>query len=376
MPVAWMRILYHHRTLADGAEGIHISAMVEAFRALGHEVHLCGAAEGSHPQPGRIAAFKARLPAVAFEAASIAYNVAEYAAVRRSIHEWSPDLIYKRHARYDVGALIAARRAGVRTVLEVNAVFSERPYRDFEPQALNALASRMEAAALAAATIVVAVSSPMAEQVQRLSGRPAIVIPNGADPQAFDPEVVAPAVGPWSGGGMLLGWSGGLRAWHGLDLLLDALARLSADVRLLVVGDGPARAEVEARARSLGLSSRVFITGLVPRAAMPAYVAAMDIGVVADERTGVASPMKLLEYMAMGKAVVAPDLPNIRDIVTDGQTGLLFGPGRADLLDRAITQLADGHLRQRLGQAARALIVGKRNWRAIAADVLARSSRQ
>jgi glycosyltransferase involved in cell wall biosynthesis len=97
----------------------------------------------------------------------------------------------------------------------------------------------------------------------------------------------------------------------------------------------------------------------------------MDVGVVADERTGVASPMKLLEYMAMGKAVAAPNLPNIRDVLTQGRNGLLFEPGRADDLSSAISRLSDRHLRQPLGQAARDLVVRQRNWRAIAVHVLA-----
>jgi glycosyltransferase involved in cell wall biosynthesis len=365
-----MRILYHHRTLADGAEGIHITSMVDAFRALGHEVRVCGAAATSGSQASRAAAVKAWLPGVAFEGASIAYNAPEYFSTRRIIREWRPDLLYKRHARYDVGPLLCARRSHVPIVLEVNAVYSERPYRDFEPQALQPLASRLERAALQLASTVIAVSSPMAAQVARLSGRDAVVVPNGADPTIFDPAAVAPASGPWTGDGLILGWSGGLRAWHGLDLLLEALALLPPHVRVLIVGDGPARPAVEARAAQLGVLHRVFITGLVPRAAMPAYVAAMDIGVVADEQTGVASPMKLLEYMAMGKAVVAPDLPNIRDVVTHDQTGLLFRPGCADDLSGAVTRLGDAPYRQRLGIAARALIVDERNWDAIASLAL------
>jgi glycosyltransferase involved in cell wall biosynthesis len=366
-----MRILYHHRTLADGAEGIHIASMVDAFRALGHEVRVCGATAAPGRKATRAATLKARLPGVAFEAASVAYNLPEYLAMRRAIREWRPDLLYKRHARYDVGPVLAARRASLPTVLEVNAVYSARPYRDFEPQVLQPIAACLERVALRAATTVMAVSSPMAAQVQRLAGRAAIVVPNGADPIAFDPATVTPATGPWSDGGLLLGWSGGLRAWHGLDLLLEALAGLPTDVRLLIVGDGPARADVEAQALRLGLDKRIFITGLLPAAAMPSYVAAMDVGVVAHERTGVASPMKLLEYMAMGKAVVAPDLPNIRDVLTAERTGLTFAAGRAEDLRTAIERLTDEALRHRLGQAARDMIVRERNWHAIAAQVLA-----
>jgi glycosyltransferase involved in cell wall biosynthesis len=368
-----MRILYHHRTLADGAEGIHITAMVEAFRALGHEVRIAGAATADGGGASSAAAVKAWLPGVAFEAASVAYNGPEYLAVARAIRAWRPHFIYKRHARWDLGPLVAATRAGCPVVLEVNAVYSERPYRDFEPQSLQGLAKRMERAALRRAGTVIAVSSPMAAQVERLAGRAALVVPNGADPMLFDPARVTPAQGAWTsaGEGLVLGWSGGLREWHGLDLLLDAAALLPATTRVLIVGDGPARGAVEAKAASLGLEARVFVTGLVQRRQMPALVGAMDVGVVADERTGVASPMKMLEYMAMAKAVVAPDLPNIRDVIRHDENGLLFRPGDAGALAAAVATLGDRHRRAGLGMAARSTILAERNWRAIAAKVIA-----
>ncbi len=368
-----MRILYHHRTLADGAEGIHITAMVDAFRALGHEVRVCGPDPAAGRRGSSTAAVKAWLPAVAFEAASVAYNVPEYLAMRQAIRGWRPQLLYKRHARWDLGPLIAANRAGCPVVLEVNAVYSERPYRDFEPQAMHSLAARLERAALRRASLVLAVSSPMAEQVQSVAGRSAWVVPNGADPAFFDPAHAAPATGPWTSpdAGLTLGWSGGLREWHGLDLLLEAAALLPDTTRLLIIGDGPARAAVEAKARSLGLESRVFITGLVDRADMPAYLAAIDVGVVADERTGVASPMKMLEYMAMGKPVVAPDLANIRDVVRDRETGLLFAAGRADALAAALMTMHEGpDVRQALGANGRQAVLHGRNWLAIARSII------
>jgi glycosyltransferase involved in cell wall biosynthesis len=370
-----MRILYHHRTLGDGAEGIHIAAMVAAFRSLGHEVRVVGPAAMQDARAGRAARIKAWLPGAAFEAATLAYNLPERRELGRVIADWRPDLLYKRHARYDVGALLAARAAGVPSILEVNVVYSARPYRDFEPQALQPIAMRVERTAFRAATHVIAVSSPLAAQVRALSGRTAAVEPNGADPELFDPERVQPRGGPWTeGNGLVLGWTGGLRDWHGLELLLRAARH--AGGKVLLVGDGPARPAVEATADALGIADRVFVTGSVTRADMPGYIAAMDVGVVADERTGVASPMKLLEYMAMGRAVVAPDLDNIRDIVTHGQDGLLFTPGDPAALAEAVTRLADAEVRDQLGGAARRGLLANRTWRAIATRVLSEFAAQ
>jgi glycosyltransferase involved in cell wall biosynthesis len=104
---------------------------------------------------------------------------------------------------------------------------------------------------------------------------------------------------------------------------------------------------------------------------MPHYIAAMDVAVVADERTGVASPMKLLEYMAMRRAVVAPAIDNIRDLVADRENGLLFQAGNAaDLSERLRELSADPALRAALGNAARVSIERARTWPRIAAEVL------
>jgi glycosyltransferase involved in cell wall biosynthesis len=172
-----------------------------------------------------------------------------------------------------------------------------------------------------------------------------------------------------------VGWAGIIREWHGLELLLQAL-RLVPAAHLLIIGDGSARAAIERKAADLEVRDRLVITGRVPHEEMPDHLAALDIGVVADEKTGVASPMKLLEYMAMGRAVIAPRADNIRDLVTDGVDGLLFTPGDASDLAAAVSRLThDPSLRRSLGDAARAKVVRERNWRGIAEDVLSAIAR-
>jgi glycosyltransferase involved in cell wall biosynthesis len=317
-----MKILYHHRTLADGAEGIHIEEMVRAFRDLGHEVHVIGlaASGGAAARRTWISRVRALLPSLVFEAASMAGNVVEYFEVRRAIRELAPAFLYKRHARNDVAALWAARRAGVPAVLEVNCLFTGPGYREFEPLALEPMAVRLERRAMRLATLRLAVSSPLARLIESLAGVAAVVMPNGADPTRFDPAGARPATvrGRYGlGDALVIGWTGVLREWHGLELLLDAVSRVPG-ARLLIVGDGPARTAVQSRAEALGIGERVIITGRVPHTEVPDHVAAMDVAVVAHDRTGVASPMKLLEYMAMAKAVVAPQLDNVRDVVEPG----------------------------------------------------------
>jgi glycosyltransferase involved in cell wall biosynthesis len=371
-----VRILYHHRTLADGAEGIHIAEMVKAFRELGHEVDLLGPAPADTVQnaAGRARGrFRALLPEPAVEAISLAYNAPEWLELRRAIGRHRPDLIYKRHARFDISPSILAARFGIPLALEVNAVYSARPYSDFEPLALHGVAKRLERRAFELANLVVTVSTPLARQVRALADARVVVMPNGADPERFDPARADRArmrskLGV--GDHLVIGWMGILRAWHGLDLLLDAMTAVPEAV-LLVIGDGPERSWVEQRAEALNLRGRLVITGRVPHAEMPHYIAAMDIAVVADERTGIASPMKLIEYMASGRAVVAPQLENIADVLVNGRTGLLFTRGDANALGVALRRLADHEdLRHELGAHARGEVESVRNWVANAGQIL------
>jgi glycosyltransferase involved in cell wall biosynthesis len=370
-----VRILYQHRTLADGAEGIHIKCMIEAFRSLGHEVRLVGA----HPdQPvGReraIARFRSAVPRAVFEAASVGLNASDYMTLAREFSRFRPHLLYKRHAKYDIGALLAARRRRVPSVLEVNSVFTAPEYEQFERLALLPLARRTERWSFELATRVVAVSTPLGRQVQALAPTAAVmVIPNGADPGWFDPDKASAArvrdrLG--LGAAPTIGWTGVLREWHGLELLVAAFADVPGP-KLLIVGDGPARLPLERRIAGLGLTQRVVITGRVPHEEVRDYIAAMDIAVVAHERTGIASPMKLLEYMSMARPVIAPRLANIADLIDDGSDGMLFEPGNARELSQSLAMLAgDRQRRQALGARARAKVVAERNWTHIAATIV------
>jgi glycosyltransferase involved in cell wall biosynthesis len=160
------------------------------------------------------------------------------------------------------------------------------------------------------------------------------------------------------GSAIVLGFIGFLRPWHGLRSAVDLVADLGGaqDVKLLVIGDGPARADLEAHARTRGVAHLVKVLGGAPRAEVPALLSAADIALQPNV-TPYASPLKLFEYMALGRAIVAPDQPNIREIVSDGAEALLFDPGEPRSLYAAVERLClDAALRERLGVAASAAI--------------------
>jgi glycosyltransferase involved in cell wall biosynthesis len=96
------------------------------------------------------------------------------------------------------------------------------------------------------------------------------------------------------------------------------------------------------------------VTGVIEPADIPAHVAAFDIALIPGV-TSYASPLKLFEYMALARPTVAPDTPNIREILADGEDALLFDPRDEHAFAAAILRLAqDEDLRATLGAAARA----------------------
>jgi glycosyltransferase involved in cell wall biosynthesis len=150
----------------------------------------------------------------------------------------------------------------------------------------------------------------------------------------------------------VLGFAGFVRDWNGLEEVVDLLPRLRPDVVLLIVGDGPARPSLERRARAVGMGERVIFTGVVARDAMASFISAFDIA-LQPAANPYASPLKLFEYLALGRVVLAPDQPNLREVLTHGENAWLFDQGEAGAMERAIAGLLnDVDVRQRLAVGA------------------------
>jgi len=147
-------------------------------------------------------------------------------------------------------------------------------------------------------------------------------------------------------------------ASHPLGLLLEAFARLSVhgpDVHLVMVGGGEDRQALEKRVRQMGFAGRVTFTGAVPPDHVPRYILLGDVSVdpVYDDAVARArSPLKIFESMACGVAVVAGDVGDRREILGQGEAGLLVVPGDAQALaDGVAGLLSDPDRRIRMGKA-------------------------
>jgi len=179
-------------------------------------------------------------------------------------------------------------------------------------------------------------------------------IVNGIEAPVVDAERAARARRLFGAGGgaLLVGAAGRFQKVKGYDVLIDAfgLVPLSIDARLVLFGDGPERAALEARAGAHPDPSRVVFAGHVDDIA--SGLAAVDLLVVPSRHEGM--PMTLLEGMALGRAIVASNVGGIPEAVVDGVSGVLVAPEDPAALAAAIVRLlGDAALRERLGTAAR-----------------------
>ena len=151
------------------------------------------------------------------------------------------------------------------------------------------------------------------------------------------------------------------------------MAAEAPELRVLIVGDGPLRPALEAAA-----GERVVFAGSVPRHEAPAHIAAMDIAVAPYPRLRDFhfSPLKLFEYMAVGRPVVASRYPDIAAVIEDERSGLLVEPGEVDELAAALLRLVrDPSLAARLGEEARRRAAGEHSWRRNAEAVVEQARR-
>lgn len=351
---AVLKILYHHRTRSRDGQSVHIDEMIAALEHEGVTVPIVQPQREDALKPARK---KQVIPKLLYELLEFAYSGLEFLKLAAAIVRERPDAIYERANIYMLSGVWAARLFSLPLLLEVNAPLTEERGK-FDGLAMPSFARWTEEMAWRSASYVLPVTAVLASTIERAGVPPSriVVTSNGVNVQDF--RVVAPEIRPSLpksfGPGPVLGFVGYVRAWHGLPQVVDLLAQDAAlaTANLLIVGDGPGTAALVQRALRLGVADRVWVTGLVERDGLAAYISTFDIA-LQPEVTSYASPLKLFEYMALNRAIIAPDAANIREILTHQTDALLFEPNNPDSLASTVRKLvADNALRARLGAGA------------------------
>jgi glycosyltransferase involved in cell wall biosynthesis len=281
--------------------------------------------------------------------------------------------VWQRHDLFQTAGHDLARRLGAPLVLCVDApvVWEARRWGVRRPGWGGMLERFGENPLLRSADVILAVSEEVAEQVGKRGVPPGriLVTPNGVDIHVFTPDADGESIRRRYGldGRFVVGWIGGFHKFHGLDLAIDMAARLKETIpglTLLLVGDGVERQRLESRVAELGLDNVMF-TGTVGHSEVPAHIAAMDLALVLSPKDGQFhySPIKLREYMACARPVVASRAGELAEFINEGVDGLLVEPGSVDDLAAAVRSLHESpELRSRLGEAGRDRMVREGSW--------------
>jgi len=364
-----MKIAYHHRTRSTDAQRIHITEMVQALQALGHEVEVVSLVplDAGKDNPKRDASNASwqtvvrRLP-FAYELVQFAYNFVGVPLLFWKSIRGRANLIYERYALLNFSGVIVARLRGVPLILEVNSPLSMEQYRDKEIR-LHKFARWAERVICRLASRVIVVSTPLGRILEEnhVPSSKIEVMPNGVNLEEFKPRAASPELRQRLGltGFTVVGFVGWFRNWHGLDLLLEAFHKsdlANHAVKLLLIGDGPAMPELKSYVEKHQLQNSVLFTGPVKHADVPDYLDLVDIA-VQPAAIEYCSPMKILEYMALGKCIVGPRQENVQELLREGEEAQFFKPWDMESMTEALKAIVlNPEKARQMGQQAREAI--------------------
>jgi glycosyltransferase involved in cell wall biosynthesis len=199
----------------------------------------------------------------------------------------------------------------------------------------------------------------------------------GADLEKFNPRLSGgPIREKYKVSGPLVLYLGQLHGGQYAELFIKAAARIINEYKksfnFMIVGDGYRAGELKALAYSLNLGVNIIFTGAVPHEQVPNYIAASDVCVACFEENEITvckSPLKIVEYLASGKAIVASNVGEVPAMI--GDAGVLVAPGDIQsLADGIVKVIQDSDFRTELGKRARLRAEQKYNWRVTSENIL------
>lgn len=378
-----MRICYLHYLYDEPLALLHVEQFAAAARELGHDVTVHAmnlahsiAAAGNGSGTTVRDRLKQHLSRYLHEPKELLWNPRylwrELALVRRE----KPDVLLVRDHLFTFAELGVRALSGVPLVYELNSpAFESHTYFD-QYAHIPGVGPWTERLKMRRADAVVVVSRALRRyliETQGVAAERVLSNPNGADCERFRPDIDPQRVRQRHGLGRrpVIGMVTSMKPWHGPELTRALVERLYAlDIDLLFVGGGPGWDAFRNWAQQRGLNDRITITGSIAHQDVPEHVAAMDVALMSESNV-YGSPLKIIEYMAAGRAIVAPRYEPIEEVIVHEQHGLLFARRDVDEAAHCIRRLLeDADLRRRLGQQARARAESELSWRHNAERVL------
>lgn len=314
------------------------------------------------------------------------YSVVEslYRHLNEIIPTVRPDILHAHSpALNGLAALWAGRRHDLPVVYEMRASWEDAAtnHGTTREGSLRYRMSRgLETYVLKRADAITTISAGLRDHIieRGIPERSVNLIPNAVDVDRFEfidgrcPSPIRRRLG--LGNQTVLGFIGSFYGYEGLDLLLEAVPEIRErhpGMRVLLVGGGFQEDALKDQVKNQGLDDTVVFTGRVPHEEVHEYYAAIDILVYPRRHmrlTDIVTPLKPLEAMARGRLVTASDVGGHRELIDDGNNGLLFRTDDARALAAVVSRLIeDTELQNTLRHNGRRFVERERNWATVTA---------
>ncbi|MCZ6594118.1 MAG: glycosyltransferase family 4 protein [Bacteroidetes bacterium] len=379
MKVIYFNYLYDTQNLSVGSS-VHVNEFVKEFQKF-HDIKVFNQNQFNYngtEEPGfygRIKiGLKRKLSKWLNQIMALLKNAKYIVAENKIINKERPDVILSRYDLMNFSSVLLAKLKGIPIILEVNsphAYESKKFYKQYFQ--LPIIPGLIEKLNLKFSDAVVVVSNELKDYLVGL-GIPEskiYVVCNGVDVSKFtannnnnnniknNPEYA---------GKIVIGYVGSFHYWHGLDKIqtvIQELLKFHQDVHFLLVGDGVLRDDLLEFIRDEKIEKRVSLPGYIPHQDIPNYLSSMDIMIAPYPNIDFFyfSPLKLFEYMASGKAIVASRIGQIKEILTEKDNGLMFEAGNyAELIEQLKLVVSNPDLRERIGKHARKTVEANFTW--------------
>ncbi|APH03559.1 glycosyltransferase family 4 protein [Bacillus weihaiensis] len=374
-----MKILYLSWFHSGEGSQVHANEFMHAMREIGNEIIPIELSlrnqnylENIKLQKSLVQAKSSYPKLVLKEIKSLLLNIPRILRLLKLYKKHKPDSIINRYSIYDISAIIVGKILKIPVVYEVNgSVIYER---DIEGRYYLKLARWFEKFIFKHANVVTVVSNELLNYFKEneYDTTKSIVIPNGVDIDKFTlnasaPEQLKQINEKWANK-TVLGFLGSLKSWHGVERIIDLIPSLikeNPNIRFLIIGDGNERERLEEKIKNYEIEDYVFITGFLNYQDVPGAINLFDIALAPYNNIDFFyfSPLKVFEYMAMAKPVIAPRLGQCQDLIQDSHNGFLLDENTNEDLKQKILLLAkDESLIQQMGANAREFIKNHYTW--------------
>jgi glycosyltransferase involved in cell wall biosynthesis len=372
-----MKILYLSWFNSGEGSQIHANEFMNAMKNIGHDVIPVELSLKTKKQLQNLkiqtTSYKKSKFAFLQEFKTFLLNILRAVRLLRLNKQHKPDVIINRYLIYDFSAIIVGKLLRIPVVYEVNA--SAVYEREIQGRYfIKPLARWTELLIFKHADVVTVVSNELKTYFQEnnFNTKNTIVIPNGVNMNHHSEEkkIVESLIEikqKWENN-TVLGFLGSLKSWHGVERVIDLMPALliqNPNLRFLIVGDGNEREALESKINQSGIREYVHISGFLPHDYVPGALSIFDIALAPykDIDNFYFSPLKIFEYMAAGKPVIAPSLGQIKELVETNKTGILLEENTQVALENAILSLSnDSEKILKLGREAKKYIEQNYTW--------------